>query len=185
MVEIGNLPTEQQVTLGPHLPFVDETAVAAGASGEAAVAYTVEAPEGYLIGVMNGTNIAPELRDANGEKLDGSTRVTIQKCDKQGNPLGDGIVFTDTLDRFDYNEMRNDPDYFRKTQATLMLDEFEMAKVYVEIPAGANDMDGNASKFTVGDDTSDYGKAVEVVDHDDLAPEEKAAVKAASQKGGN
>lgn len=185
MVEIGSLPTEQQVTLGSHLPFVTESAVKAGASGEAAVAYEIEAPDGYLIGVMDGTNIAPELRDVDGAKLDGSTRITVQKCDKQGNPLGDGIVFTDTLDRFSYNDMRNDPDFFRKTQRMLMLDEYEMAKVYVEIPSGASDLDVGTSKFTIGDDTSDFGKAVEVIDHDDLSPEESAAVKAASQKGGN
>jgi len=80
--------------------------------------------------------------------------------------------------------MRTDPDYFRKTDRDLMLDEREIAKVFVEIPSGANGFDADQSRLTIGDSTSDFGTPVEMVDHNDLSTAETAAVKQANT-GGN
>jgi hypothetical protein len=182
MGEIGNLNAEKQISLFDELPFLDVQDVPA--DDPDTPAYTLEGPDGYVIAVDAGTPVAPEFRDANGNKLDGSTRVIIQKADKQGNPLGDGIVFNDTLNRFNYSKMRSDPDYMRKTSKSLMVDEREIVKVFVDIPSGANGLDAANSRLTIGDDTSDFGKAVEIVDHDDLTEAETKAVKSASQRGG-
>ena len=180
-MQLGGAAVEQEVSLHDDLAFVEKQDVAA--DDPATPAYTIEGPDGYVIGVDAGTPIAPEFRDANGAKLDGSTRVTVQKCDRQGNPLGDGIVFNDSLGRFDYVKMRNDPDFFRKTTKALMIDEREIVKVFVDIPAGANGFDAGLSRLSIGDDTSDFGKPVEIIDHDDLTAAETQAVKAASQRG--
>lgn len=180
MVNIGNTSGESQIALHDDLQFIESQDVAAGESSTAA--YTIEGPDGYLIGVDSGTPLAPEFRDANGDKLDPSTQITIQKADKQGNPLGDGIVFNDQLGRFDYTKMRTDPDYFRSTNKPLMIDEREIVKVFVAIPDGANGFDASNSRLTIGDTTSDYGAPVEIVDHDDLSGEELQAVKMASQQ---
>jgi hypothetical protein len=182
MGNIGNTPTEQQLSLDARLPFVDEQDVAA--AQPQTPAYTIEGPKGYLVSVDEGTPVAPEFRDSSGNKLDPATTVTIQKCDKQGNLLGDGIVFSDTLGRFRYKDMRSDPDYMRKTQKPLMVDEREIVKVLVDIPSGSNGFDAGNSRITIGDDTSDFGRPVEIVDHDDLTPAESQAVKAASQQSG-
>jgi hypothetical protein len=182
MGELGNLNAEKQISLYDGQPFIEEQDVPAGDPNTAAL--TLEGPDGYVIAVDAGTPIAPEFRDANGEKLDPSTRVIVQKCDRQGNPLGDGIIFNDTLGRFNYSKMRSDPDYMRKTAKSLMVDEREIVKVFVDIPAGANGYDASNSRLTIGDDTSDFGKAVEIVDHDDLSEGETRAVKQASQRGG-
>lgn len=181
MGNIGTLSAEKQISLDERLPFISEQDVPADDAGTPG--YTLEGPDGYVIGIDAGTPVAPEFRDVNGDKLDPSTRVVIQKCDRQGNPLGDGIVFNDTLGRFEYADMRSDPDYFRKTSKSLMVDEREIVKVFVDIPAGANGLDAAQSRLTIGDDTSDFGKAVEIVDHDELTTAEKNAVKDASQRG--
>jgi len=182
MGEIGSLNAEKQISLHDGLPFLSEQDVAADDANSPA--YTLEGPDGYVVAVDAGTPIAPEFRDANGEKLDPSTRVILQKCDRQGNPLGDGIIFNDTLGRFNYPKMRSDPDYMRKTSKALMVDEREIVKVFVDIPDGANGYDASNSRLTIGDDTSDFGKAVEIVDHDDLSEGETRAVKQASQRTG-
>lgn len=182
---MGNIratAAQKQISIVKTLPFVEIQDVSAGDSDTPAV--TITGPDGYVIAIDPGTPVAPEFRDANGEKLDPSTRVTIQKCDRQGNPIGDAIVFSDTLGRFDYSKMRNDPDYMRKTQDSLMIDEREIVQVFVDIPDNANGFDAENSRFTVGDDTSDFGKPVEIVDHDDLSSTETKAVKAASQRNG-
>lgn len=183
MGNIGNLSAEKQISLHDGQPFIEEQDVPAGDPNTPA--FTIEGPDGYVIAVDAGTPIAPEFRDANGNKLDDSTRVIVQKCDRQGNPLGDGIVFNDTLGRFRYKDMRSDPDFMRKTSKQLMIDEREIVKIFVDIPNGANGYDADLSRLTIGDDTSDFGKAVEIVDHDDLTEGETRAVKAASQRGGN
>ena len=182
MGTIGNLSAEKQISLYDGQPFIEEQDVPAGDPNTPAL--TLEGPDGYVIAVDAGTPIAPEFRDSNGEKLDDSTRVIVQKCDRQGNPLGDGIIFNDTLGRFNYNKMRTDPDYMRKTSKSLMVDEREIVKVFVDVPDGANGYDADRSRLTIGDDTSDFGKAVEIVDHDDLTPGETQAVKSASQRSG-
>lgn len=175
-------PSDGQISIDSRKSFVEGNDVAPGESQVAS--YTIEGPENYVIGIEQGTPVAPEFRDANGEKLDGSTRVTIQKADKQGNLLGRGIAFTELLSRFNYEKFRNDPDYFRRTERDLMIDEREIVKVLVDIPAGANGFSAEQSEITIGDDTSDFGKAVEIVSHDSLSTDQSSAVKSASQRGG-
>lgn len=183
MVEISGTPTEQHISIHDDLSFVSKQDV--NADDPNTPAYTIDGPENYVIGVDAGTPVAPEFRDTNGDKLDASTQVTIQKCDRQGNPLGDGIVFNDLLGRFSYEDMRNDPDFFRKTSKALMIDEHEIVKVFVDIPSGANKFVSSQSRLTIGDTTSDFGAPVEIIDHKDLSAEESQAVKMASQRGGS
>lgn len=184
MVNMGSEVVEQHISLHDDLEFVSKQDVSANDPNTPA--YTIEGPEGYVVGVDASTPVAPEFRDANGNKLDPSTTVTIQKCDKQGNPLGDGIVFNDTLGRFNYQKMRTDPDFFRKTSKPLMVDEREIVKIFVDVPASSNGFDAGQSRVSIGDTTSDFGVPVEIIDHEDLSGQETQAVKAASQaSGGN
>jgi len=180
MPQIGSNSAEKQISLYDGQPFISEQDVAANDPNTPA--YEITGPDNYVIAVDAGTPIAPEFRDSNGNKLDPSTRVVVQKCDRQGNPLGDGIIFNDTLGRFNYAKMRSDPDYMRKTSKSLMIDEKEIVKVFVEIPSGANGLDAAQSRLTIGDDTSDFGKAVGIVEHSDLSPAERQAVRQASQQ---
>ena len=181
-MEIGSQAVEKEITLDDTKPFLTKQDVAPGDTNTHA--YKVEGPDGYVIGIPAGTIVAPEFRDANGDKLDPSTRVTIQACDKQGNPIGSGVVFTETLDAFRYDKMRTDPDYFRKTNSALMIDEREIVKVFVDVPAGSPGFDADNSRLTLGDDTSDFATPVEIVDHDDLSGQQSQAVKAASRAAG-
>lgn len=178
-MEIGSKAVEKEITLDDSKPFLSKQDVPAGDTNTHA--YILEGADGYVIGIPSGTIVAPEFRDVNGDKLDPSTRVTIQACDKQGNPIGSGVVFSETLDAFRYDKMRTDPDYFRKTQATLMVDEREIVKVFVDIPDGANGFSASESRLTIGDDTSDFANPVEIVDHDDLSGNQSQAVKDASR----
>lgn len=77
--------------------------------------------------------------------------------------------------------MRNDPDFFRKIREGFMIDEFEIVKIFVDIPAGSPDMSADNSIINIGDNTSDFGKPVEIVNHDDLSAAESEAVKMAAQ----
>jgi len=180
MANIGDTSGEEQITLDDRLPFVESQDVPAGDGNTAAI--TITGPDDHVVAIDAATPVAPEFKDSQGEKLPASTQVTIQKCDKQGNPLGDGIIFNDTLGRFNYAKMRSDPEYMRKTKKSLMVDEKEIVKVFVEIPQGGNAFDAAQSRLTIGDDTSDFGKPVEIVDHGELSAAETQAVKAASQK---
>ena len=181
----GSTSVEKQIPLTNDLDFVDSQDVTAGESpAKDNYAYRFKGPEGYVVFVQGGTEFAPEFRDANGDKLDGSTRVIWQKCDKQGNPISEFII-NEQLDRWNYEKMRTDPDYFRYTQRDLMLDEREIAKIFLEIPSGSNDFSASDSRLTVGDVTSDFGTPVEMIDHDDLSGQETQAVKAASQVSNN
>lgn len=181
-MEISQTSVETETTLHDGLPFISSQDVAAGNSQTAA--YTIDGPEGYLIGLFAGTEFAPEFRDSNGDKLDDSTRVIIQKCDKQGNPLKGGIIANVQLGRFNYAKFRSDPDFTRSVNRDLMIDEREIAKVFVVVPKGSNGFSAAQSKLTIGDDTSDFGTPVEIIDHADLTEEESAAAKMASQAGG-
>lgn len=176
---------EVEITLHDSLEFVEKQDVPAGeAPTKDNWAYRIKGPEGYVIFVQAMTVFAPEFRDSNGDPLDPSTRVRFQKCDRQGNPLSEYLL-SELLGRFDYEKMRTDPDYFRKTTRDLFIDEREIAKIFVEIPAGANGFSADHSRLTIGDDTSDFGTPVEIVNHENLSGQESAAVKAASQRGGN
>jgi hypothetical protein len=172
-------PQDGRISLDATKPFVDEQDIPAGAMQTAA--YEITGPDNYVIGIEEGTPVACEFRAENGDKLDGSTRVVIQKCDRQGNPLGSEIVFSELLSRFDYSEMRTDPDYFRRTSADLMIDEHEIVKVFVQIPDRAKAFSAAQSVLTIGDATSDFGKPVEIVHHDELSEQQLSKIKAASQ----
>lgn len=182
-MQIGNQSVEQEITIHDDLSFVTKQDVASGETNVAA--YTITGPDGYVLGLDAGLPLGLEFRDNSGAKLDGSTRVTIQKCDRQGNPLGDSILFSDQLSKFDYAKMRNDPDFFRKTTRSALCDEREIIKIFLDIPSGANGFSAADSRVTIGDSTSDFGKPVEIIDHDDLSTQETQAVKAASTRGGN
>lgn len=185
MARIGNTGVEQEITIDDHRGFVEKQDVEAGSSTtKDNWAYKIKGPENYVLFVQAGTEFAPEFRDANGEKLDSSTRIKFQKCDKQGNPLSE-YVLSELIGRFNYTKMRTDPDYFRHTNRDLMLDEREIVKIFLEIPEGGENFSAEHSRLTIGDDTSDYGTPVEIVDHDDLSGQESAAVKQVSQRGGN
>lgn len=175
-------PRDGEISIDDNKEFVEVQTAAAGE--RKAAAYRIEGPENHIVGIDEGTPVAPEFRDSNGNKLDGSVRLTIQKCDKQGNPIGSGIAFSELLSRFNYQKMRNDPDYFRKMESGLMVDEYEIVKVFLDIPKGANDFDPEQSTLTIGDETSDFGKAVEIVNHDNLSAAESESVKKAAQSGG-
>lgn len=179
-MEINQTNVEQETTLHAGLPFIEIQDVAAGDDRTACVEIT--GPEGYLIAIDAGTNIAPEFRDANGEKLDGSTQVTLHKCTKQGDPLPGGQAFSDTLNRFNYSKMRVEPDYFRYIQEELMIAEREIVKMFVDIPDSAEGFSADQSRIHIGDDTSDFGVPVSILDTDNLTPEEKAAVDMAAQR---
>jgi len=126
-----NTPRDGQTSIDDQKPFVESNDVTTSDSNVAA--FTIEGPEGYVIGIEEGTPVAPEFRTESGQKIDGSARVTIQKCDKQGNPIGSGIVFTELMSRFDYEKFRTDPDFFRKSDRDLMIDEREIVKEEVEL----------------------------------------------------
>jgi hypothetical protein len=175
-----NTPQDGRISIDATKPFVDEQQVEPGE--QQTPAYTITGPNNYVIGIEEGTPVAAEFRAQTGEKLDDSTRVVIQKCDRQGNPLGSEIVFSELLGRFDYSEMRTDPDYFRRTSTDLMIDEHEIVKVFVQIPERAEQALSPAqSVLTIGDATSDFGKPVEIVHHSELSSQQLAAVKSASQ----
>lgn len=185
MAEKASPGVEQTISLHDALPFIEKQDVAAGASTtKDNWAYRIKGPENYVVFIQAGTEFAPEFRDSNGEKLDESARVIFQKCDKQGNPLSE-YVLNELLGRFDYEKMRTDPDYFRRTNRDLMIDEREIAKIFVDIPTSANGFSAAESRVTIGDDTTDFGTPVEIVDHDNLSGQESAAVKQVSQRGGN
>lgn len=80
--------------------------------------------------------------------------------------------------------MRTDPDYFRNTDRDLMIDEREIPLVFVDIPAGTNGFSAAQSTLTIGDETSDFGKPVEIVSHDSLSGEQLNAVQRASTASG-
>ena len=183
-MNIGTGSVEESTTLHDGLDFVESQDVQAGQSPTTDnYAYRIKGPDGYVIFAPAGAQIAPEFRSPDGSKLDSSTRVTFQKCDRQGNPLSEYLL-NELLGRFRYDKMRTDPEYQRRLQRDLMLDEREIAKIFVEIPAGADDFSAEQSNLLIGDDTSSFGTPVEIVEHDDLTGKESAAIKSASQ-GGN
>lgn len=171
---------EDPIQLHDDLPFVSSQAVTAGERH--VPAYKIEGPDNYVLGIEANTPLAPEVRDANGDKLDTSTQVILQKADPQGNPLGNAIVFEHNLDAFDYEKMRSDPRFFRHTQKSLLLDEREFLYVYLHIPTGAPNFDPAQSRLTVGDNVTQTGKAVYIRKKDSLNDVQKQAVSQANSK---
>lgn len=171
---------EDPIQLHDDLPFVTSQTVAPG--DDHLPAYKVEGPDNYVIGIEANTPLAPEFRDANGNKLDSSAQILLQKADPQGNPLGNAIVFEHNLDAFDYEKMRSDPRFFRHTQKSLLLDEREFLYVYVRLPTGATSFDPAQSRLTVGDNVTQTGKAVFIRKKDALSDTQQQAVKQANSK---
>jgi len=145
-------------------------------------AYEIEGPDNYVLGIESNTPLAPELRDQNGEKIDSSTQVILQKADPQGNPLGNAIIFDHNLDAFDYEKMRSDPRFFRHTQKSVLIDEKEFLQVFLRIPSGANDFDPSMSRLTLGDNVTQTGKAVYIREKNSMSGVEQQAVQKANSK---
>ena len=172
---------EDPIQVHDDLPFVEKNEVN---PGERHVpAYVIEGPDNHVLGIESNTPLAPEFRDQNGEKLDSSTQILLQKADPQGNPLGNAIIFQHNLDAFDYEKMRSDPRYFRHTQKSLLLDEREHLYVYAHIPSGASEgFDPSMSRLTIGDNVTQTGKAVYIREKDSLNDVQRQAVSSASSR---
>jgi len=175
--------TEDPIQIYDELSFVTSQDIAPGVDYEPA--YIIEGAEDKVIGVERNTPFAPEFRDSDGEKLDGSTRVVAQKADPQGNALGNAIVLDANLDQFVYEEMRSDPDYFKTTSKGLIIDEREFLHIYVHVPESAsNGFSAAQSRLTIGDNVTRTGKPVFIRDKQQLAPEQREAVNQASTGNG-
>ncbi len=177
-VQLGN-NDEGEISIDDDKKFVEGQDVPADSPDTEA--YVIEGVDNKVITILEGTVVAPEFRDANGDKLDKDTRVIIQKADKRGNRLGGFIVFNGTLGNFDYDKMRLDPDFMRHTKQTVVLKEKQQLHVYLEIPAGANGFDKKKSRLTIGDETSDFGEPVEIVNWDSLGKPEQQVVNSMTQ----
>jgi hypothetical protein len=171
---------EDPIQLHDDLPFISKQAVSPGETH--VPAYEVEGPDNYVLGVESNTPLAPELRDSNGDKLDSSTQVILQKADPQGNPLGNAIIFEHNLDAFDYEKMRSDPRFYRHTQKSLLLDEKEYLYIFLNIPSGANAFDPAQSRLTIGDNVTQQGKAVYIRKKNSMGQAQRQAVDQANSK---
>lgn len=171
--------TEDPLQIHDELSFVTKTDVTD--SENHVPAYEVEGPDGYVIGVEPNTPLGVEARDSSGNKLDGSTRVILQKADVQGNPLGNAIIFEHNLDAFDYEKMRSDPQYFKYTRKPLLLKEREYLYVYFDIPSGGNAFSASDSALTIGDNVTQTGKPVFIRELDSLSKQQQSALKQAQR----
>lgn len=147
-------------------------------------AYVIEGAENHVIGIEANTPVAPEFYDSNGDKMDESTRVIMQKADPQGNALGNAIIHEANLGQYDYEKFRSDPEYFKYTRKPLLLDEREFLHVYLDIPNGSNGFDAGLSRLTIGDNVTQTGKPVFIREKSDLTAAQREAVAQAST-GGN
>jgi len=165
------------------LSFIDKQDVS---SSDDFYAYRVVCPEDYGIAIPRGTPVAPRFVNVNGDKLDPSTNVTLQKFTREGYPIADGIIFEETIGGFDYEEMRLEPEKMRRTKKALALDERESLRVLVDLPSGAADFDASASQLTIGEDTTNVGKPVSIKRQNDMSARERKALKKANgRNGGN
>jgi hypothetical protein len=167
--------TEDPIRVYDDLEFVSKQDVPADTAN--LPAYSIRGPRNYVVGIEAGTPLAPEFRDANGDPLDPSTQVVLQKADVQGNPIGSAIIFEDSLSGFDYEYMRSDPQYFRYTNKPLLLKEREYLYVYVDIPSGSNSFDATESRLTIGDNTTQTGKPAFIRHIDSMNQQEQQMVK--------
>jgi len=171
---------EDPIQIHDDLPFVTSQQVAPGE--QHLPAYKIEGPDNYVLGIEANTPLAPEFRDVNGDKLDSSATIILQKADPQQNPLGNAIVFEHNLDAFDYEKMRSDPRFFRHTQKSLLIDEREYLYVYVHLPSGSNNFDPSQSRLTIGDNVTQTGKAVYIRKKNSMNDMQKQAVSKANSK---
>lgn len=168
-------PTEDHdITLDDQKGFVESQDVGVAETNEPA--YTATIPQDYVLAIDRGTMVAPEFRNAAGDKLDDSTRVIVMKADRRGNKLSEGILFDGRLDQFDYEQMRNDESFIRETQRGAVLNEHEQLHVYCVTPEGADTIDSTNSRFTLGDASTSLSKAVTVKEKSSLPAEHRAAI---------
>lgn len=170
--------SENPVQIHDDLSFVTKQDI--GANSQYTPAYIIEGEENRVIGIESNTPFAPEFRDSNGDKLDDSTRVIVQKADPEGNPLGNAIVFEGNLSQFDYEKMRSDEDYFKTTAKGVLIDEREFLHIYLKIPSGANGFDAGQSRLTLGDNVTRTGKPVYIRKKSAMTAQQQAAVNQAS-----
>ena len=178
VVQTDNVPAK----IYDELRFVEKQDVAAGS--DETYAYRVECPENYGIAIPRGTPIAPRFVDVNGEKLDPATIIKLQKFTTEGYPIADGIVFNDTLDTFDYEEMRLEPEKMRRIKKPVALDERESLHILLSIPSGAADFDASASQLTIGEDATSVGKPVNIKKKTEMGAREQAVLEQSSSSGG-
>ncbi len=169
---------EDPIQIHDGLNFVSKQDVSPGETATPAV--TIEGTDNYVIGIEKNTLFAPEFYNANGEKIDESTRVVIQKTDPQENPLGNAIAFQANFGQFDYGKFRSDPEFYKTTTKSLLIDEREYVHIYLDIPEGAAAFDASASRLTIGDPVTQTAKPVFIRRKDDLSQAQKQAVNQAN-----
>lgn len=179
-MQLSQSQGEEPITISDDKEFVSKQDVAAGTRG---IAYTVEGPTDYVIGVDAGTVFAPYFLDAAGDPLDDSVKVIAQKADPQGNPLGNAIIFEDSLSVFNFEKFRSDTDFFRFTHKPLLLDEREFLYVYVDIPSGVNGFSASNSRLTIGDKSTRKNQPAYIREKDTLNNQQQDAVRQASTGG--
>lgn len=172
---------EDPLQLHDELSFVSKQDIAPGETSKPG--YTIQGKDNYVIGIEKNTPFAPEFYNASQNKLDEATRVTIQKTDPQENPLGNAIIAEGNLGQFDYSKMRSDPEFFKTTSKSLLLDEREFVHVYLDIPSGANDFSNTDSRLTIGDAVTQTGKPVFIRRKQALSQAQQQAVDQASSGG--
>lgn len=178
-MQVSQAQGEHPIQIYDDLDFVNKQNVGPNESHN--WAYQIEGPRNYVLAVDAGTLVAPHFYNVNGEPVDDSAVLLMQKADRQGNPLGNAIVFEDTFDVFDYEKMRSDTDYFRTTHKPLVLDEKEFLNIYVDLPSGSADFDADASRLTIGDKSTRKNQPAFIRRKDELNGMQQQAV----ENGGN
>lgn len=173
---------EDPIQLHDDMAFISKQDISPGDT--AAPAYTIEGKDNYVLGIERNTPFALELYDTTGARIDTSTRVVLQKADPQGNPLGNAIVAQMNMGQFNYTKMRNDPEYFKTTSKSLLLDEREFLHIYLDIPDTADGFDASASRITIGDAVTQTGKPVFIRRKASLDAAGASAVEQTSTNGG-
>lgn len=177
--------TEDPIQIYDELSFVSKQDISPGETDKPA--YTIEGKDNYVIGIEKNTIFAPHFINTSGEELDDSARLTLQKADPQGNPLGNAIIASANMGQFDYDEMLADPEYYKTTRESLILDEREFLHVYIDLPDGADDFDASASYLVIGDNVTRSAKPVFIRQKQALSSAQEQAVNQASsqQNGGD
>lgn len=156
-------PDESDVTVSERDDFVSQETP----DGMVKPAYRITVPEDYVFTFRQGSLIAPEFRDASGNKLDDSTRVVLQVAGRRGQKIGGAVVFDGNLGSFRYQAMLNDEDFIQTLDETAVLDEREQLHVYVDEPNGQN-FDHGASNLNIGDSTGSMALPVNIANRKEL-----------------
>jgi hypothetical protein len=169
---------EDPIQIHDGLNFVTKQDISPGET--ATPAYTIEGTDQYVIGIEKNTLFAPEFYDTNGVKIDESTRIIVQKTDPQENPLGNAIAFSANFGQFNYEKFRSDPEFYKTTTKSLLIDEREYVHIYLDIPSSAASFDASASRLTIGDPVTQTAKPVFIRKKDTLSGAQKQAAKQAN-----